>query len=147
MKRFFLVFTAMMLSVLLAAQTQYGYVKTKGRMVDGQVIHGQGLKGAMVSIKGRTAVVAKGDKGEFFFPVPKEKKYHIDSVRKTDYELVDYSILRTHTYSGDTIYITMEKPAQQQADLLEKERKLRRNSEKKLQRLEDSIMSLNISLD
>ncbi|MBR5082194.1 MAG: tetratricopeptide repeat protein [Bacteroidales bacterium] len=147
MKKYILLFAAMMLSIILAAQTQYGYVKTKGRMVNGQVIHGQGLKGAMVSLKGRTAVVAKGDNGEFFFPVPKDKKFHIDSVRKSDYELVDYSILRTHTYSGDTIYITMEKPAQQQADLLEKERKLRRNSEAKLQRLEDSIMNLNISLD
>ena len=147
LKKYLLLSIALLLGVMLPAQTQYGYVKTKGRMVDGQVIHGQGLKGAMVSIKGRTTVVANGNNGDFFFPVPKDKKYHIDSVRKADYELVDYSILRTHTYSGDTIYITMEKPAQQQADLLEKERKLRRSSEEKLQKLEDSIMNLNISLD
>ena len=56
MKKFYLLSIALMLGIMLSAQTQQGYVKTKGRMVNGQHVPGQGLKGATVSIKGRTAV-------------------------------------------------------------------------------------------
>ena len=45
------------------AQTQQGFVKTRGRMVDGQLVPGQGLKGATVSIKGRAAVLVKSNEG------------------------------------------------------------------------------------
>ena len=57
MKKYVLLSAAVMLSIMLSAQTQQGYVKTKGRMVNGQHVPGQGLKGATVSIKGRTAVL------------------------------------------------------------------------------------------
>ena len=147
MKKILLLSLALLLGVTLSAQTQQGYVKTKGRMVNGKLVPGQGLKGATVSIKGRNVVLVNADDGAFSFPVPKEKKYHIDSVKKKEYELVNYTELRTHTYSGDTLFLIMEKPAQQQADILAKERNLRRQSEAKLQRLEDSISSLNISLE
>lgn len=41
------------ISLLAIGQTQHGYVKTKGRMVNGQLIPGEGLKGAVVAVKGR----------------------------------------------------------------------------------------------
>lgn len=40
----------------------------------------------------------------------------------------------------------MEKPEQQQADQLEKERLMRRNLQQNLQKREDEVMKLNISL-
>lgn len=98
-------------------------------------------------MKGRNSIGVQNKDGSFSFLVSRELKYHIDSVKKKEYELVDFSLLKTHTYSGDTLFITMEKPANQQSDILEKERKMRRKSEAKLQQLEDSIMSLNISLE
>lgn len=70
MKKTLLIFTALIFSIILSAQTQtqQGYVKTKGRMVDGKYVPGQGLKGATVSIKGRTTVLVNGNDGSFTFP-------------------------------------------------------------------------------
>ena len=147
MRRFFLPLTVLLLLATIAsAQTQYGYVKTKGRTVNGDYIPGEGLPGAFVSIKDLTPVVVKSHDGGFGFPVPRDLKYQIVSVEKKEYQLLDLSELRPKTYSGDTVYLVMVKPDQQEADLLAKERNLRRSSEKRLQRLEDSIQSLNISL-
>ena len=77
-------------STMSLAQTQYGYVKTRGRLdSNGNLIPGQGLKGAAISIKGRTTVVlVKSDNGAFSFPVP-DKQFRVDSVRKNGYQLVD----------------------------------------------------------
>ena len=46
MKRYLFLFVALVIGVLTSAQTQQGYVKTKGRMVNGKLVPGQGLKGA-----------------------------------------------------------------------------------------------------
>jgi len=49
-----------------SAQTQQGYVKTKGRLANnGTVIQGTRLSGAMVTVKGRNAVLS-GSNGTFF---------------------------------------------------------------------------------
>ena len=57
MKRF-LIIGVLLVSVLFAgAQTQQGYVKTKGRMdSQGKLIPGHGLKGATVSVQGRSSI-------------------------------------------------------------------------------------------
>ena len=57
MKKFFLLSAIMAAGIMLSAQSQQGYVKTKGRMVDGEYVPGQGLKGATVSIKGKTTIM------------------------------------------------------------------------------------------
>ena len=36
-------------------------MKTKGRMVNGKLVPGQGLKGATVSVQGRTSVLVNAD--------------------------------------------------------------------------------------
>ena len=54
MKKLILLSATLLLSVVAFSQTQQGYVKTKGRMVNGKLVPGQGLKGATISIKGRT---------------------------------------------------------------------------------------------
>lgn len=108
MKKHILLFASMMLSVMLSAQTQQGYVKTKGRMVNGQHIQGQGLKGATVCIKGKTAVVVKNDDGAFSFPVS-EAQFRVDSVRKAGYQLVDMDALsKIYKHSANPIYLVME---------------------------------------
>lgn len=120
MKRFYLLFAVMMLGIMLSAQTQHGYVKTKGRLAnDGSIISGQGLKGATVSIKGRTAVLVNADDGAFSFPVT-ETQFHVDSVRKKGYQLVDMDALsKTYKPSANPIYFVMETPTKQMEDQME----------------------------
>ena len=131
-----------MLSVMLTAQTQQGYVKTKGRMVNGKLVPGQGLRGATVSIKGRTAVLVNADDGAFSFPVA-EAQFRLDSVKKKGYQLVDLDACpKTYKYSPNPLYIVMETPEQQLQDKLNAERKIRRNLQKQLQSKEDEIEAL-----
>ena len=142
MKKSLLLLLVLSLSLLSLAQTQQGYVKTKGRMVNGQLMPGQGLKGTTVSIKGRTAVLVKSDDGAFSFPVP-ERQFRIDSVTKKGYQLVDMdACMRIHERSQNPLYIVMETPDQQQKDQLEAERKIRRHLQKLLQEKEDAIEAL-----
>ena len=142
MKKLLLFFATLILSLVTTAQTQQGYVKTKGRMVNGQLVPGQGLKGATVSVKGRTAILVNTDDGAFSFPVT-ETQFRLDSVKKKGYQLVDMDLCpRTYTPSKNPIYIVMETPEQQLLDKLTAERKIRRNLQKQLQEREDEIEDL-----
>ena len=142
MKKYFILSGIMMLGVMLSAQNQQGYVKTKGRMVNGKLVPGQGLKGATVSVKGRTAVLVNANDGAFSFPVP-DKQFRLDSVRKKGYQLVDVEACpRTYNHSSNPIYLVMETPEQQLQDQLAAERKIRRNLQKQLQDKEDEIEDL-----
>ncbi len=142
MKKLLILNTILMLSVMLTAQTQQGYVKTKGRMVNGKLVPGQGLRGATVSIKGRTAVLVQADDGAFSFPVS-ESMFRVDSVRKKGYQLVDMDAIgKSYKPSANPLYIVMETPEQQLQDKLNAERKIRRNLQKQLQSKEDEIEAL-----
>ena len=88
MRRYIILSLVMLIVTWGVAQTQQGYVKTKGRMVNGKLVPGQGLKGAMVSVQGRTAILVNADDGAFSFPVA-EPQFRLDSVRKKGYQLVD----------------------------------------------------------
>ena len=133
---------AMLLCIAAAAQTQQGYVKTKGRMVNGKLVPGQGLKGATISVKGRTAVLVNSNEGAFSFPVP-NGQYHLDSVKKNGYQLIDMDICpRSYKASANPLFIVMETPEQQLQDKLNAERKIRRNLQKQLQAKEDEIEAL-----
>ena len=123
MKKQHLIFTlALLLTTVTLAQgqTQKGFVKTRGRMdAQGNHIPGQGLKGASVAIKGRTAVVVLSDDGAFSFPIP-DKQFCVDSVKKKGYELVDADFCyKTHNYSDTPIDILMEVPGKQMEDYME----------------------------
>ena len=48
MKRLLLIGFISFIALLASAQTQQGFVKTKGRMVNGQLVPGKGLKSATV---------------------------------------------------------------------------------------------------
>ena len=141
MKRL-LILIILLTGLLASAQTQQGFVKTKGRMVNGQLVPGKGLKGAAVSVQGRTTVLVNSDDGAFSFPATNHQ-FRIDSVRKKGYQLVDMDACpRTYQYSGNPLYIVMETPEQQLQDKLTAERKIRRNLQKQLQEREDEIESL-----
>ena len=132
----------LLFSTLMFAQTQQGYVKTKGRMVNGQLVTGQGLKGATVSVQGHTTVLVNTDDGGFSFPV-NTQQFRLDSVRKKGYQLIDMDVCpRTYSYSGNPLYIVMETPEQQLQDKLIAERKIRRNLQKQLEAKEDEIEDL-----
>ena len=124
------------------AQTQQGYVKTKGRMVNGKLVPGQGLKGATVSIKGRTTILVNADDGSFSFPVSGQQ-FQIDSVKKKGYQLVDMEACpKTYHRSSNPIYIVMETPEQMMEDEINAERKIRRNLQKQLEAKESQLETL-----
>ena len=147
MKQFFLTISLLLTNVLLlgfiaSAQTQQGFVKTKGRMVDGKLVPGQGLKGATVSIKGRTPILVNSDDGSFSFPTS-DRQFYLDSVRKKGYQLVDMDACpKTYVCSSNPIYIVMETPEQMMEDKINAEKKIRRNLQKQLQDKEDELEAL-----
>ena len=142
MKKLLLLSLCLLTAAVCAAQTQTGYVKTKGRMVNGTLVPGQGLNGALVSVRGRATVLVNNDDGNFSFPV-QDRQFQVDSVKKKGYNLVDMDACqRTYTYSGNPVYFVMETPERQLQDKLTAERKIRRNLQKQLQEKEDEIEAL-----
>ena len=68
MKRGISILMILMLALGAWTQTQQGVVKTKGRMVNGKHVPGQGLSGATITIQGRSAVLSQSN-GAFSFPI------------------------------------------------------------------------------
>lgn len=117
---------AVLTAVAASAQTQQGFVKTKGRVVNGKHVAGKGLQGAVVALHGRSSVGVQNANGSFSFPVV-GKSYTVQSVTKNGYQLVDADAApKAYAYSSNPLYLVMETPGQQQADRVDAERKLRR---------------------
>ena len=116
MRYFALLLFSLLLVTTSFAQTQQGFVKTKGRMVNGKLVPGQGLKGAIVSVQGRTSVLVQADDGSFSFHTP-DNQFRLDSVKKKGYQLVDMDACpRTYKTSKNPLFIVMETPDQQLQD-------------------------------
>ena len=144
MKKRILFLSALLIAVTCGAmaQSQKGFVKTRGRIVNGKVVAGQGLTGATVHVKGRASVLVKNGNGSFSFPVT-TKQFVIESVNKKGYQLVDADAApKTYVHSPAPIYLVMETPSQLMEDKLEAERKLRRTLTKRLQQREDELEAL-----
>ena len=123
MKKLILLSLALLMSALAVAQTQKGYVKTKGRIVNGQLVPGQGLPGATVNIQGGNSVGVRNADGSFSFVVP-ARTFMVQSVQKIGYELVDPDVTtRLHQQSGNGLYLVMETPEQQLEDQLGRRRR------------------------
>ena len=124
MKRFFLISVAMMLGTMLSAQTQQGYVKTKGRLAnDGSVIAGTRIPNATIQVKDRTPVVSQTD-GAFSFPIP-AKNFYLTNVQKQGYVLTDPEVLsKQYSYSANDLIIVMEDLTQREADKRAIERRI-----------------------
>lgn len=140
MKKLLPLIIILFITAMSFAQTQQGFVKTKGRRdVKGKHIHGQGLKGATVFVHGRTAILVNKNDGAFSFPVT-GAQFQLDSVRKIGYQLVDIDACpRAYKLSSNPIYLVMETPEQQLQDKLDAERKIRSMLQKQLQERENEI--------
>ena len=98
MKRFFWVIVCLMVVNAGLAQTQQGVVKTRGKMVNGKHVAGQGLSGATITLQGRSRVLSQGN-GTFSFPV-QNKTFMVQGVQKQGYQLVDAKyFLSCHGYT------------------------------------------------
>ena len=124
------------------AQTQKGYVKTKGRMdANGNIIAGKRLSGVTIQPSERQAVVSRSD-GSFSFPVP-HSLFSIQSVYKDGFVLADPDILsRQYSYSINPFVLVLEVPEEQLEDMLLAQRKIRRTLRRQLQEKEEELDSL-----
>ena len=142
MKRLILLSLVLLMASLAVAQTQRGLVKTKGRMVNGQLVPGQGLPGATVNIQGGSSVGVRNDDGSFSFVVP-TKTFMVQSVQKKGYELVDPEVTtRLYQQSENILYLVMETPEKQMMDQLEAAEKINRTLYEQLNRAHREISRL-----
>jgi len=142
MKKQILLYIFLLFPIALLAQTQQGYVKTKGRMINGKHVAGKGLPGASVSIQGGNSVTVKNSNGSFLFVVP-AKNYIVQSVHKKGYELVDADVTKKlYHHSSNPLYLVMETPDQQMEDQLEAEEKISRTLREQLKKARQEIQRL-----
>ena len=131
----------LLLSLSLAsfAQTQQGYVKTKGRLGNnGTVIAGARLQGTIVTIKGGNAVLS-GNNGTFSLSVP-NNNYYLQNVQKQGYVLTDPDVLsKQYTYSKNPLVLVLEDKDQQMADRRAIERKISSSLYAQLQKRNDEL--------
>lgn len=139
MQRLFLIVCLLASVFAVFAQTQHGYVKTRGRMnANGTVVSGTRLTGATITFKGRGSVTS-GTDGVFTFAVP-NKTFCIISVQKNGYQLYDNDLLgRNYNCSSNDLLVVMDTPDNVLADRLESEKKIRRTLRRQLQDKEDEI--------
>ena len=142
MKKLASIIIAILLSLFAIAQTQQGYVKTKGRLnSSGTIIPGKRLSGATIVLKGGSSVVS-GANGSFSMKVP-SNQYHLQNVKKNGYLLVDPEVLsKTYVYSTNPLIISMETPDEQSSGKLANERQIRRTLRRTIQQKEDEIEAL-----
>lgn len=143
MKRNIWVCLLLLMSVLSSAQTQQGYVKTKGRLGNnGSVIAGTRLSGATVTVKGGNAVLS-GNNGTFSLSLPNNNSFFLQNVQKQGYVLTDPDVLsKQYVYSKNPLVLVLETPDQQTDDRLAAERKIRKTLQRQLQEREDEIEAL-----
>ena len=125
------------------AQNQQGIVKTRGRMVNGQLVAGTRLSGATITLNFGNSLVS-GNQGEFSFNVPSRKTYSLVMAEKKGYTLADPEYTRrSFSYSASNpFYVVLEDVNQRQADINAATRKVRRTLMTQLQKREDEIEAL-----
>lgn len=143
MKQIFCIFSLVLLPAVAFSQTQQGIVKTRGRVVNGQVVAGQRLTGATITLSISNPVVS-GQNGAFSFNVPTGKNYSLVMVSKQGYTLADPEYTRrSFKYSASNpFYVVLEDEAQRQADINAATKKVRRTLTAQLQAREDEIEAL-----
>lgn len=141
-KRVFVFWLFLSATMSLMAQSQQGYVKTKGRLTtNGKVIKGSPVAGAAITVKGRNAVVS-GSNGKFSLTVP-SNIYYLQKVQKLGYVLTDPDVLnRQYEQSKSPLEIVMEDKAQQEADRRALERRISSNLYAQLQKRGDELEAL-----
>ena len=143
MKRiYWLTILLLIICCKMTAQTQQGYVKTKGRLTsNGAVIKGTRLSGATVTVKGKNAVVS-GRNGTFSLSIP-TNSYYLQNVQKQGYVLMDPDVLsRQYSYSKNPLVLVLEDQGQQADDRLQAMKKISRTLRRQLQDKEDELEDL-----
>ena len=141
MKRVILVLTCVFVALAGIAQTQQGYVKTKGRRTSKGAVAGSPLSGASIQVKGKNTAVSAAS-GNFSIPVT-VGKFYLQSVKKSGYVLTDPDILlKSYIYSSNPLVIVMETPEQKSDDIMAAERKIRRTLQRQIDAKEDRIEEL-----
>ena len=140
----FLVFLCLLATASVAfAQTQRGYVKTRGRLAaNGTTIPGKHLSGVILVLKDNTTVVSDSN-GMFMFSDP-SKKFCITKVLKNGYQLCNRDLLgKTHSYSTNDLWVVMDTLDNDVlADKLAIERMIRRTLQKQINDKENEIEAL-----
>lgn len=141
MKRVILVMTCVFVALMGIAQTQQGYVKTKGRRTNKGTVAGSPLSGASIQVKGKNTAVSTAS-GKFSIPITMGK-FYLQSVKKSGYVLIDPDILlKSYNYSANPLVIVMETPEQKSDDIMSAERKIRRTLQRQIDAKEDHIEEL-----
>ena len=142
MKRICCLLLTACVATAVCAQTQQGYVKTKGRLENnGVVVKGSRLSGATVIVRGGNAVVSSSN-GAFSLVVS-SSNYYLQNVQKQGYVLSDPDVLsKQYAYSKNPLVLVMETEGQQSEDKLLAERKIRRTLQRQLQQREAEIEHL-----
>lgn len=142
MKKALLLLVEVFIAMNTFGQTQYGYIKTKGRLSNnGIVIAGLRLPGTIVQARGANAVLS-GNDGTFSLPVL-GGKYYLQNVQKKGYVLIDPDVLlKQYIYSKNPLVLVLETASQQEDDKLAAIRKIRRTLEQQLQKKDEEIQVL-----
>lgn len=142
MKRLYIFILLIVLGIQGYAQTQQGYVKTRGRLSSsGQLIPGVRLQGASIRVRNAGSYVSASN-GIFAFAVP-SNVYYIQGVSKIGYVLTDPDMLsKKQQYSSNDLILVMNKPDEQLEDQLETESRIRTALNDQLQKKEQELKRL-----
>lgn len=134
------------IATFATAQTQHGIVKTRGRVVNGQVVPGTKLSGATITLNIGNPQVSQAQ-GTFSFNVPAGKSFSLVSAKKQGYTLADPEYTRrTFSYSAkNPFYVVLEDETQRQADIKEATDKVRKTLKRELRKREDELDELRES--
>lgn len=141
-----ILFSLMITSSNLVAQTQQGMVKTRGKLdSNGKVIKGYGVADALVRTGSGNTMRSRTD-GYFSFAV--KEWYTIEMVTKKGFALSDPDILgRKQLYQNNIpLYIVVESEEEQARERINMERRIRRTLGRQLalrERELDSLRELN----
>lgn len=125
-------------------KVQIGYVKTKGRMVNGQLIKGKAVQGVVIRAKGHAPVLTDYE-GKFTLNVDHGNKFQIREVSKSGYVLVDPDlVLIERTASDDPLVIVIGTQEEMDEDKLKTYKKITKVLQNKIRTFEDSINQLKI---
>ena len=128
------------------AQTQQGYVKTRGKLAaDGKtVVAGERLSNAIVTIE-NLSPVKSGANGAFSFALPAgTNHYRLQGAELKGYTLADPDAIRqTHTYSKDLpLIVVLEDMKQREADLEAARKSVRNVMKREIRKKQDELDSL-----
>ncbi len=124
MKKLLFVALTLFFATACFAQTQKGYVKTKGRLDnEGKLMPGTPLSEVVVKVKDRNEVMSD-KRGDFSFPMP-DQTYYLESVSKNGYVLIDPDLLsKQYSYSKNKLVIALETKDQQIEERMDNFRKI-----------------------